>query len=165
MVRNNDSFTLIEIVLVIFIITLFSGMSLAYYNNYTEEQKLKAETEKIIDVLELVKKKAVSGDLSGQNCTNFLGYQVAFTSNQYSFKLMCEPDCGGTDCDLYENYFSLPTSLSLTSDNGSILFKPLSNGVNISSVNNITVTNNRLSKCKKISVAPNGLIDRVSVCP
>jgi Tfp pilus assembly major pilin PilA len=61
------AFTLIEIIIVVAIMILFAGLSIGYYNDFTQQKKLISATTKIVDVLELVKKKTLSGDSS--QCT------------------------------------------------------------------------------------------------
>ena len=56
--RNKFSFTLIELLIVISIISILSTVGLAYYNKYGEEVKLKNSANQLADVLELAKKKA-----------------------------------------------------------------------------------------------------------
>lgn len=62
------SFTLIELIIVTTIILLFAGMSLGYYNTFTEEKGLNSDVAKIQNALELAKKKANAGDVS--QCAN-----------------------------------------------------------------------------------------------
>lgn len=62
--KKNFSFTLIEIIVVVGLIILMTGLSLATYNKYNLQKSVDAETQKFIDVLELAKKKASAGDVS-----------------------------------------------------------------------------------------------------
>ena len=92
---NKKSFTLIELLIVVSVIILFSGLSIAYYNNFTNEKKLEAGANKVYDTLELAKKKTSSGDLSGETCDPFGGYEVKSSADRpsYSLYLCCEGSC------------------------------------------------------------------------
>ena len=60
---KSKGFTLIELIVVMGILSIFSGIFLARYNENASQLKLKNEAKKLIDVLELAKKKALNGDL------------------------------------------------------------------------------------------------------
>jgi len=68
---NKKSFTLIELLIVVTVIGLFSGLSIAYYNNFTNEKKLEAGADQVYNVLELAKKKTSSGDFIKSNMRSF----------------------------------------------------------------------------------------------
>ena len=76
---KNKAFTLIELLVVSVIILTFSGTILAQYNQQTQQLKLKNEAKKMIDVMELAKKKAVTSELiptpnvtPPSFCTNYI---------------------------------------------------------------------------------------------
>ena len=160
--RESNGFTLIELIVVITIIILLSGLSLAYYNNFTEQQKLDAEVNKIISVLELAKKKASASDLQNVDCQGFSGYTVSFAASSYSMKLVCTPDCG-TSCS--RMFLLSSANLILTSDSPTLTFKPMYAGIEPTAGVNITLTANGLNKCKKINVSSNGIVSKASTCP
>ncbi len=88
--NHQPAFTLIEILVVISITIIFLGVGLAQYNTFTEQTKLKNEGKKLVDVLELAKKKASSSDLNGFTCSGgFHGYLVDIGVNSYSLNLRC----------------------------------------------------------------------------
>ncbi len=104
--EKNNSFTLIELVVVIGIITLIMGISLAYYNNFNEETKFRTEMRKLWDVLELAKKKAITGD-EPSGCVGFSGYKVNFTNSTYQLQACC-----GTVCTTTASY-TLPSNITI----------------------------------------------------
>jgi len=159
MVRSK-AFTLIELIVVISIIILMSGLALAYYNNFTEQQKLNAEADKIITVLELAKKKAFVSDLQNVDCQEFSGYLVSFSANSYSMKLICTPDCGSS-CSRTFSLSSANMSLTVAT----LTFKPMYSGVVPAAGINVTLTDSILNKCKKINVSSMGIVSKASTCP
>ncbi len=143
------SFTLIESLVIVAIIIIFTGFSLAYYNNFTEEKKLETEVKKLVDVLELAKKKASAGDLYTP-CSDFRGYQVTVISSSYSLQFCCGDSCG-TAIQTY----NFPTNIISTTSK-TVIFNPLSAKTTENST--ITVKNTSLSKCVDLTIAASGLI-------
>ncbi len=153
---SNFSFTLIELLIVITILITFSGFSLAYYNQFTEEKKLETETERLVDVLELAKKKTSSGYIGNYTCSVFFGYRVAVSNSYYELRLCCSSDCNTNQ--LIKNY-TLPSNLSVTSGTDNIQFNPLTTKINSPTNITITLKNTSLNKCRQITISPAGLID------
>lgn len=155
------SFTLIELIIVITIISLLSGLILAYYNNFNEEKKLEQEAQKLYDVLILAHQKAVSSDLTPQpGCSSFSGYQLEYSTSNNNYKLTfcCGTSCSSpTDVQLYD----LPSTIILSlypPPIDSIRFLPLTGETDSSGDIEISVKNINLSKCLKVTVSPSGLI-------
>lgn len=159
---RSRAFTLIELIVVIAIIVLMSGLSLAYYNNFTEQQKLEGETNKIIEVLELAKKRALASDLQNITCEKFGGYVVSFTANSYSMKLSCTPDCG-ISCK--RTFLVSSSNFAIISDSPILTFKPMYSGIVPAAGVNVTLTDSQLNKCKKINISSTGIISKTSTCP
>lgn len=171
---NNKSFTLIEILVVVSIIVLFSGITLAAYNNYTEEKKLEADARKIVDVFELARKKANSADASlcdrpspNQNEVFHVGnFTVAITSeNTYQLRTECT-DSDATSTNI--NYFT-KTGILFSTDtiNKSVIFH---SGDNKADGNCILLRNDSLpNTCRYIKVDNYGIItngkNNCSSCP
>jgi prepilin-type N-terminal cleavage/methylation domain-containing protein len=91
MVKN--SFTLIEMMVVVTIILLLSGASLAWYGNLTKAQSLDKELEHIRSLLEAAKTNASTG--STELCTNpttsnISGYDVEFTAGSVALRPNCD---------------------------------------------------------------------------
>jgi len=126
MVQNKRAFSLIEILISLTIIALFSGISLAYYNNYTSSKKITGDADTLVDVLELAKKKAISGDADSQadrDC-NFKGYKITFAANNtYSLYLLC-------DSSFLINTYTLSKTTQFNPLPGAITFLPLTGSNN-----------------------------------
>ncbi len=159
----EKGYTLIEIILVVAIIALFSGLTLAYYNNFNEDRRLTAEAKQLVDVLNLAYKKANSADLTPNSaCTTFAGYDVVFyTGSPSSYKLFF--NCG---TDQMVSQYNLANGIVISNTTAkSILFKPLSAGTDLTAPATITITNNISGKCKKMQINPAGTIEELSTCP
>lgn len=147
----KKSFTIIEILVVISIIVLFIGSTLAQYNTYTQQLKLKNEAKKLVDVLELAKKKALSADLFDKNCSNFTGYRLTTSANSYSLLFGCSSVYTSV-----QNY-NLPTNVTITVGTGDYNFPPLMNNP-IFIGNIIRLKNSVINKCVTISISAIGIV-------
>jgi prepilin-type N-terminal cleavage/methylation domain-containing protein len=151
----KKSFTLIEILVVISIMSIFIGMGLAQYNTYTEQTKLKNDAKKLVDVLELAKKKSLSADLFDKNCASFTGYKVTISSGSYLLLFGCS--------SIYSvvQTYNLVTNITITAGTGDYNFPPLMNNPNFIS-NTIRLTNSAIStanKCIDISISAIGVVE------
>ena len=88
--KLENAFSLVEILVVVSIILLLTGFSVANYNNFNQENLLKKEVNKFIDVLSLVKTKAVTADINFDCKVEFsIDEQIAdYLSNHIIFLLM-----------------------------------------------------------------------------
>jgi len=152
---SKKSFTLIELLIVVTVIGLFSGLSIAYYNNFTNEKKLEAGADQVYNVLELAKKKTSSGDLSGETCNNdvFDGYEVKSSADgsSYSLSLCCDGSCNTLiqTYDLKDQIVFDPTPLS-------IQFNTLTAPV---TAQTFTIKSSSLNKYIDIDINTAGLIE------
>lgn len=150
--EKNSGFTLIEFMVVISVVLLFLGGILPRYNDFANQQKLRTEATKIVDVFELAKKKAISADLFDKNCTNFTGYRTSLTANNFSLKFCCD-----SICSTVQDY-SLITSITIISGIGNFDFPPLM--INpIFGSNTIRLKNSTTNKCVDISISPIGIFE------
>lgn len=91
MTYDKKGFTLIEILITIIVISLFSALSLAGYSYFREQKILEDRTKQFVEVLELAKKMAVTGQIpptynstqcpvnTGCECGPFTGaYKIHF---------------------------------------------------------------------------------------
>ncbi|MEK7597609.1 MAG: hypothetical protein AAB441_03100 [Patescibacteria group bacterium] len=161
----KKSFTLIELIVVISISIIFLGLVLPRYNDYSGQLKLRNEAKKLIDVLELAKKKALSADLIPTPgapktfCTDFTGYQITLSPpGSYSLKYCCD-----SVCTTNINTYTLNTNNTIVSPASStnLIFTPLMSGVNLT-VGSIRLKNSAISgtnQCIDISVSPIGIVE------
>lgn len=150
----KKSFTLIELLVVISIMVIFIGSTLVQYNTYTEQTKLKNEGKKLVDVLELAKKKALGADLVDKNCTNFTGYRVRITpaTNSYSLRFCC-----ALSCSVVQNY-NLATNITITTGTINYNFPPLMADPKFT-VSDILLRNSFIDKSVKVTISPIGIVE------
>lgn len=162
MTTKQSGFALVELLIVLTIIIIFAGLSLAYYRNFDEQKKLEGEAKQLVDVLNLASKKAHASDLSPDpNCSTFLGYRVIITtSSTYELQF----NCGGSYSTIQE--YSLQSGVSFLIAGTSVLFKPLSVGTNLTNPVTTTLKNSAINKCREIQINPVGTVEENSViCP
>ena len=153
---KNKGFTLIELLVVIFIMIIFIGSILAQYNSYTEQTKLKNEGKKLVDVIELAKKKALSADLQDKTCANFTGYRVNLNPTSYSLIFCCNSGCS-TPTNVNTYAFN-NTNITIFSGTGNLNFPPLMSGLNIT-IPSVKVRNSVIDKCVTISISAIGVVE------
>jgi len=157
--KKFKGFTLIELIVVIGIVSLFTEIFIARYNENTGRLRLRSEAKKLIDVLELAKKKALSADLiptpgtpKKTFCTDFSGYRVAIASGSYSLLFGCSLVYSPV-----QNY-NLTTNITVTTGTGNYNFSPLM--INPSFISNtIRLRNSSISKCVDISISAIGIVE------
>ncbi|MBI3620192.1 prepilin-type N-terminal cleavage/methylation domain-containing protein [Candidatus Roizmanbacteria bacterium] len=167
----SAAFTLIELIIVVGIISLIVTMSLGYYNPFTERKKIEEGQKRLLDTLELAKKKAVSGDMAGQSCSkSFTGYQVVVDAASYTLYFCCDtsgvlPLCV-SPVTTY-NYPSHVTATAVPALPQNIIFKPVFGDTTLSGTVVIKLTNSTLplADCRQISITPLGSIQPSDVCP
>lgn len=157
--KIKSSFTLIEILVVIGIMLVFLGMTLAQFNGYNETLKLKSEARKLVDTIELARKKSLASDLYDNTCANFNGYQLSLATNQYVLSFCCNNVCT-TNLKTY-NFGSETVNKNISifaPASGTIIFTPLMTGFQ-NSVPTIEVKNTLVNKCVVISISPIGIVN------
>ena len=153
--KKSKGFTLIELLVVVSIMLIFIGGTLAQYNTFTEQTKLKNDGKKLVDVLELAKKKALTSDLQDKNCTNFTGYRLTLNTNNYSLIFCCGSNCA-TPTTI--GTYNFNTNVSIFSGTGNLNFPPLMTGANIT-INSVQLKNSIINKCVTISISAIGIIE------
>lgn len=153
--KNNRAFTLIELLITTTIMALFFGMTLANHNNFAEEKRTSAETQKFSDTLELARKKAFTSDQSNP-CGEFIGYSVVVNTNAYELRSRCT--LGSTLIHTYRfsNSFQSTTpqtisfdSLTGKSSNSCVVIKNTSTNqcFNVQVTQAGSITSNKCNSC------------------
>lgn len=164
--KDIRGFTLIELLVVSVILLTFSGTILAQYNQQTQQLKLKNEARKMIEVMELAKKKAITSDLIPTPnvaptpptfCTNFTGYQFILNStSNYSLRYCCNGSCSTV-----LNTYNLDSNISITNPAdipNSLIFTPLMKVFN-RTFTSITLKNTITNRSVNICISPLGIIE------
>ncbi len=176
MKKYLTGFTFIELLIVVMIISAFSGLSLAYYNNFNKASKLNTEANKLLQTLELAKKKATSRDVEGfeVNCANldnshpnntFDGYQIVLTANGYDLKIVCKGIATPIYSYSYPKNSSGQSLVKTSPQSGTIQFNPAPGDVTFSSLSlpiqfeNFTGTT---AKCPHIDISTTGIIQKLA---
>ena len=151
--NNNKGFTFIELIIVVFVLLLFTGLTIANYGNFNEEKKLEDELKRLSSVLHLARTKAVAADADPNlpACADFKGYYATISAASYKL----ERSCAGTPDEVQT--YSLPANI-ISKTTLQILFKPLNAGTDLPSVTTVTLRNNILDKCIDIQISPSGTI-------
>jgi len=91
--KKNKGFTIFEILIVVGIIILLSGLTVTYYNNYSENEKLSGEAKKINSVFDLALKKTQAAEWTSEEegcLPSFIGYQITISdTNQFALERLC----------------------------------------------------------------------------
>lgn len=164
---NVRGFTLIELLVVVSIIILFSGLSLAAYNNFNEERKLDDEAKRVVDVLSLAAKKASSAETDPAYCTGtFHGYAYKIETASLKYRLgQCCNVASLSECSLDQNtkevqVYYLPQNYQILAPTGNttIVFKALGLGTDLNQKTTITLKSPKVNKCIDIDIEPSGLV-------
>lgn len=157
---TQHGFTFIELIIVVAVIIVSTGISMASYNSFNQRQQLTTDAEKMIDVLNLARKKSIVSDTSRYTCAAFNGYEVSVTSSGYDLNLCCGASCSPkVAVDTYTFQQSIDV---LSSQN--VQFQPL-NG-NSASTSNTTVTlrNQSTNNCVPIVISSSGNVLPTPIC-
>jgi len=165
--NSSTSFTLIELVIVITFILMFTGFSIGYYGQFTEQKKLENETKKIGTILNLARAKTISGDSS------LCGFAPASSAKvtQYSLdvinggKYALQPEClVGTPTPIFyltDPHIAFPTPAL------SVVFSPLTGNTQCSYIYvKNTVIGGASGACRYVKITQTGLVteDSCAAC-
>lgn len=160
----EKSFSLIEIIITVFIISFISGFSIIYYNDFNNQKALELETRKLVDVFELAKAKANAND--SNLCTGVAApevdkYSVNLTVTNYQLMPACL-----TGTPISVNYQLNSKIVIITPTPASIDFYPSASGATSACVN---IMSTALNKCNYINIVSSGIITEgscsVGSCP
>jgi len=161
-------FSLLELIIVISIALLFSGLLLAQYGNFIEQSRLKSEANRLKNILELAKKKTIARDITGSCVSGFNGYEInAVSSSRYDL-VSCCGTCDETNPLNQFNLSAQTTTISIISTTPTtIQFIPTPAGILFDNDPTITSKTIRLKNsaipssntCLDITVSKPGIID------
>ncbi len=77
MINRKHGFTLIEIIIVISIMTLFLGAGFVSYNSFGQQKQLEQDAEMLRDRLSIIRERTVDRDITtNSNCAQFNGFRL-----------------------------------------------------------------------------------------
>lgn len=170
MARNNgmkiNGFTMLEMLVVLGIILLITGATIATFNTQSIDKQLQAESSKLADVFDLARKKASSADAATTCSTSnwkFTGYRVVVTApSSYILQLCCDATADGVGCTNPQQIASyVINNSSITFQNsGTPRFKPLSEGADLTGLASGAITvKSSINKCIDVTVSSTGIVD------
>lgn len=156
---KKRSFTLIEILVVVTIIVLFSGYSIVTYSNFTQQKILEKEASVLVDVLSLARGKAHVSEINAvcSGSDEFGGYRVEINGANYNFKQCCR-DINTKNisfCGSNIQFYNFNSSVSKISGDPTVDFYPLAAGATETT---IRLKSNSVSKCLDIAITATGVI-------
>lgn len=155
----KQGFTVIELLIVVTIVVIFGGLTLANYGQFSEQKKLTEEISKLSSILHIARTKALAADTDPglSSCQDFRGYAVQVV-NATSYSL--SRNCAGIYASVQSQ--TLPSNITITKPPSSslVLFKSLSAGVDTPYT--FTLKNITLGQCIDLSVNSNGIITESS---
>lgn len=158
----KKSFTIIELIIVVAITIILTGVGLASYNSFTQDKKLDGDVQKFTDVVELARKKAQSGDATECGSVDpaitprLEKYSVVVDSSS-SYRLVANcPGAAPTPIN-----FQLDSSIQLQAPYPTVDFMPLSA---VTTASCFILKNTSSSKCKYVKVESSGAICSGSGC-
>lgn len=170
----KKAFTLIELIVVVGIISVVTGFTIASLNSQGSQKLLQGEADKLMNVLSLAQKKAAAGN---STCSSgiFTGYKIVLSTTSYTLQKCCGTEASCTTEMSYNFESPVVLSTSPTNSTGSVLFKRLYAGVlldNIASqeTKNIYIKNpqiNGTNQCFMINVHQSGkmyVADQIDTC-
>lgn len=162
-------FTLIEIIVVVAIMGVIMGGSIAGYRRFNERQKLLTTGKELLVNLRRAQAKATSGVKTNVGCNNqvLVGYRVqSFTQNRYTLSQVCV--VAGVQSFYAISTIDLPTG-ALVETNFDVTFLGQSGGVRAGSALPLTIRikpasqtancNASIATCYDIQVNSTGSVD------
>lgn len=125
----HSAFTLIELLIVVSLMSLFFFFAIAAYNNFNRGQTLSTAVKEFKAVLRDAQNRAMSGEKDTTDCPNVLyGWQVDWSGNDYSISGLCTDI--PTNTTFSTTSYKLPSSNDIEfSTSNTIIFKPVTGGI------------------------------------
>ena len=83
MLKFNQGFTLLEIIIVIALMTILLGAATVSYNSFGDQKRLEQDAEMVRDKISFTRERAVGQDMSPRSdCFRLWGYEITFNTPQ-----------------------------------------------------------------------------------
>lgn len=159
---NHVGFTLIELMLIVSIIAISTGVMIPSFNTFINNQGLKQASEQVINNLRNIQKNALSnqviGDIENSNQI-YWGIYLKASENTYYYFLSNE-EIDTNNCESYismDQTYNLPSN-SLSLQNYCVVFKSSDGSASGSDL--IIIKSNKNDKFECIYINPFGLVTR-----
>lgn len=137
----RKGYTLIEVLVSLTIIGLLFGFGYANFRDFSRRQALEGVARSIMGEIRLVQSKASAGEkpdnakCNGTNTLSSYSFQIV---NSTSYKVVA--NCLGGNVDIWDTPKSLPDGISMSPTSGTISFKVLGQGTNITAGGSFVIT-------------------------
>lgn len=169
MVRNKIKklqfgFTLFEMIIVVALIAIITGISFSYYGKYAEGKKLEGEAKKLANTISLALKNSSSSNQ--ESCNNFIGFKINFeTLTKWTLQRCCNTAINCTAVAEFNLENNIEIESTIPSNLTSILFNKLGASLLFSPTQtasaSITLKNNALESknCINLNINQAGVLN------
>ena len=169
MVRNKIKklqfgFTLFEMIIVVALIAIITGISFSYYGKYAEGKKLEGEAKKLANTISLALKNSSSSNQ--ESCDNFIGFKINFETNtRWALQRCCNTTLSCAEVAVFNLDNNIEIESTIPSSLTSILFNKLGVGLLFSPTQSdlatITLKNNALESknCINLNINQAGVFN------
>ena len=117
-------FTLFEMIIVVALIAIITGISFSYYGKYAEGKKLEGEAKKLANTVSLALKNSSSSNQ--ESCNNFVGFKINFeTLTKWTLQRCCDSAISCTEVAAFNLDSNIEIESTSPSNLASILFNKL----------------------------------------
>lgn len=150
---DSEGFTLVELLIVVSILVMVFGLTIASFNSFNRRQRLLQTALNFKSGLRFAQTRAISAEKPASNCTTFVGIHVTFTVSGYSIQHACTPE---GDVGIIEETI-LPQGITFGSLPTGFTFKTLTRTVDQASDQTVTFTN--ASQTYAVEITANGEVN------
>lgn len=168
-IKKNSAYSLIEIIVVISIILLFTGMGLASYGSFNDQRQVDAESKKLLSLLESARNKAMNSDLDVQSLSacDLKGYRLHINSTTKKYSLYIKCNTNDQTALVSETEVKSNVTIQTTPMTPIDVDFAVASGSSETCQNagcSITLKNDKVDRCRVIEIKESGVIDEKD-CP
>lgn len=164
---RESGYSFIELIVVIGILMIVVGGSIASYASFQDKEKVKQAALTLKSNLRLAQSKAVSGEkpvlpnaTPSADCKKLMGYVLQFSGTFYSIQAQCTHSDGTQGNAGFETTIPVPSGVTVVPSAALIQFYPLDQGVS----DELVVSISSHSHAYQITVTKSGKIDDNGYC-